>query len=70
MGKKLAQDESSLENISIKNRPMNIAEDYENLCSNEWLTAKEYVDRKGNFESELEKVQLLSDVILVYKKFQ
>ena len=63
MSTKIASDESSLENISIRNRPMNIASDYQNFCSNAWLSAKEKLDKvKGK---EVEKLSFLTWILEV-----
>ena len=68
MGAKVASDESSLENISIKNRPMNIATDYDLLCSNEWLAAKTDLDENCPDMSDSDKVQILCKVLIVSQK--
>ena len=68
MGAKVASDESSLENISIKNRPMNIATDYDLLCSNEWLVAKTDLDESCPDMSDGDKVQILCKVLIVSQK--
>ena len=46
MGNKVGADESSIENVSIKTRPMTIADDYSNFCTNAWLDAKDILDEK------------------------
>ena len=45
MNSQLSQDESDLENINVKTRPMTIMEDYNLFCSQEWLEAKTDVDK-------------------------
>ena len=65
MGTKIASDESSLENISIKNRPMNIATDYDLLCSNEWLNAKTDLDDNCSDMPEEGRILILCDVLMV-----
>ena len=65
---KIAQDESSLENISVKNRPMNVAEDFLMFNSDEWLDAKTALDSHmddDSKEAETTKVQLLHDILMV-----
>ena len=44
MSDKIAKDEENLENVNIKNRPMKVAEEYENFCSNAWFLAKGKLD--------------------------
>ena len=44
MNMELSRDESDLENINVKTRPMTIMEDYTLFCSQEWLAAKTDVD--------------------------
>ena len=66
MSTKLAADESNVENVSIKNRPMNVAEEYQLLCSNQWLDAKTVLDDLGDGRTQdYMKVQLLSEVLMV-----
>ena len=68
MGTKVSANESAVENVSIKNRPMNVSDEYHNLCSNAWLDAKTILDEvKGDsvISAELDKVQLLCDVMKV-----
>ena len=63
MGKKVSSDESSIENISIKNRPMVVAEDYYNFCSNAWLDAKTVLDEKCAEQTEDKALQFLNSVL-------
>ena len=65
MDKKTSSDESSLENISIKDRPMNVAEEFTMMQSNEWLDAKAAVDEIIPESSERARLTLLCDVIQV-----
>ena len=65
MSTKLAADESNVENVSIKNRPMNIAEEYQLLCSNQWLDAKTALDDITEDTSDIVKLYLLSEVMMV-----
>ena len=66
MNAKISSSESSLENISTKNRPMNIVDDFNLLMSNAWLEAKEALDEKmPSANKEESKVKLLCDVIMV-----
>ena len=62
----MAADESSVENVNIKNRPMNIADEYIQFCSNEWLAAKSVLDEADLDDlQEVEKVQLLFQILMV-----
>ena len=66
MNEKLSRNESDLENISIQNRPMNVAEEYNLLMSNAWLEAKCSLDAEmGEDKKEAEKYQLLCEIITV-----
>ena len=66
MNSKISANESSLENISIKARPMNIAEEYNLLQSNSWLDAKSALDEVNpDNRWEAEKVKLLFVVLQV-----
>ena len=68
----MSGDESPLENISIKNRPMMVAEDYYNLCSNAWLEAKMALDEKCAEQTEDEGLKFLNSVlqasVVIYTK--
>ena len=74
MHNKLGRDESDLEAISIKNRPVKIAEEYGEFSSTLWLDAKQSVDDKVSeqlhfnksmvFTEEM-KCNLLTDILLV-----
>ena len=44
MSVKISADESSFENITVPNRPMNIADRYKKMNSEEWLSAKQEID--------------------------
>ena len=55
---------AELENISDKNRPMNIKGKYEQFTSGEWLEVKIQVDTIENVP-ENEKLQVLCSVIQV-----
>ena len=79
MSSKVSANESAVENVNIKNRPMNVAEDYQLLCSNEWLGAKTALDDIVNEQKALDdtvdeirqdvpeyiKVTLLREIIVV-----
>ena len=66
MNAKVASDESALENISIKARPMKIAEEYTLLMSNAWLEAKTALDEENpDKTTEAERVMFLCDVLMV-----
>ena len=64
MSQKISTNESHLENISIKDRPMNISAEYEELVSGQWLTAKTELDEYTDAE-EAEKIKLLREVLTV-----
>ena len=64
MGTKVSADESSLENINIKDRPMTIASEYELICSNQWLSAKMELDLQDDLEEE-DKLNFLRNIFLV-----
>ena len=65
MEAKVSADESALENICIKSRPTTIANDYELLCSNEWLAAKQALDDYAEHNREEQKLKLLCRVLVV-----
>ena len=70
MNQQMARDESDLENISMKNRPMKIMEDYHLFCSQEWLEAKttldEWVEENGSGKfTETDTCTFLTDGIIV-----
>ena len=60
----ITKDESNFENVSIKYRPMVVAELYGTLTSTEWLNAKEEIDKKLKW-SENERHRLLCAVFEV-----
>lgn len=64
MNNKMSSDESSVENVSIRDRPMNIAEDLYNFCSNEWLEAKMALDEKYKGDEE-NLLRFLNAVLMV-----
>ena len=64
MNSKISANETSLENISIKNRPMTIAGEYQTLFSTEWTDAKNAIDKLWPTQ-ELEKLQYLCSIFLV-----
>ena len=69
MNAKISQDESALENISIGNRPMKVAEEYTLLTSNAWLDAKTELDRFfGEDQEEENKIKLLYATLIVSGK--
>ena len=69
MGAKVSANESSVENVSIKYRPMKIAEDYTQLQSEEWFLALECVKEKKPGISEEDCLGLLCNIIKVYSYF-
>ena len=60
----MSADESSLENVNIKDRPMTIASEYELICSNQWLSAKMELDLQEDLEEEV-KLKFFRDILLV-----
>ena len=67
MNTKISANESALENISIKARPMHVAEGYSLLLSNSWLDAKSALDETDPDDKwEAQKVKLLLVVLQVY----
>ena len=66
MNRRLAEDETALENVNKKNRPTKITDEYMELVSNQWLAAKDKLDDLYEDESKEEfKLSLLCDVLLV-----
>ena len=66
MHQELSRDESVLENISIKNRPMKIAEEYQLIQSSQWLEAKQALDDKLEFVwNEKQRNKFLMDIMMV-----
>ena len=63
MNKKISTNETSLENIAIKCRPMNIADDFNNFVSSVWLEAKQVLD--GSRMGEEKSVRFLTDTMMV-----
>ena len=46
MGTKIAANEMSIENVSIRHRPMTISDDYRGFCTDAWHEAKIALDSK------------------------
>ena len=66
MNHKLAQNESSLENVTIPTRPMTVAEEYCRVKCNAWLDAKMALDERLPAEAdERAKVEALTNILLV-----
>ena len=66
MNRKLAEDETALENVNKKNRPTKITDEYMELVSNQWLAAKDKLDDQFPDDNKEEfKLKLLCDVLLV-----
>ena len=65
MNEKLSRDERNLENVSIASRPMNIAEEYQNICSTEWLDAKTAAGVTLSETTEIKKLQVLCEIYMV-----
>ena len=67
MSSRISRDESDLENISMKVRPMNIVDEFQQICNEEWLEAKMFLDEKIPTEQMDEKTKtvLLAALILV-----
>ena len=47
MNREMSRDETDLENINIRNRPMKIIEEFEMFCSQQCLDAKTAIDRSA-----------------------
>ena len=65
MGAKVSADESHMENISIKNRPMTVADDYHNFMADVWSDAKEKLDAEVSKMDNKDRLTLLSDILMV-----
>lgn len=61
----MASNETSVENVSIKNRPIKVGEEYSQICSDQWLMAKEDVDSHMYGSNEEEKLKFMCDVLMV-----
>ena len=63
----MSHDESDLENISMKVRPMNIVDEFQQICNMEWLEAKMFLDEKlpDDQMDEKTKTGLLAKIISV-----
>ena len=61
---KVAGNESDVENISIKNRPMVVAEEYQRLFTDEWLEVKTMLDARTDLIEE-QKIAFLCDIFMV-----
>ena len=64
MSSRMSRDESDLENISMKVRPMNIVDEFGQMCNSEWLEAKLFLDDISD-KNEKYKVKKLSSVMQV-----
>ena len=65
MGAKVAANETDLENISTKHRPMTITDDYVQLQSEQWCQAKDYLSDSMQGASEREIINHLSNALEV-----
>ena len=65
MNRQLSLDESDLENINVRARPMKIMEEYELFCSQQWLEAKTLLDEKYERIAERQRCELLCSIIEV-----
>ena len=65
---KISADESNVENINIKNRPLKLAKEFALIAASEWLEAKGALDQYSDM-SEYDKLTLLCDIMLVCSTF-
>jgi hypothetical protein len=65
MGKKIAADESNIENVGEKNRPMNIAEEYQLITNDDWNEAKCSLDDNMTAMEEETKLKYLCNIFQV-----
>ena len=50
----------------MKNRSVDVADEYQKLCSNQWADAKKVLDKVcGDKTLDYMKIQLLSEVLMV-----
>ena len=70
MNSKISANESDLENISVGIRPMTVADDYTNFCSDSWLEACTALEEEGEEEDVDGRYQLLCHVLIVGLKKQ
>ena len=66
MSEKMSNNESSIENVSIKHRPVKVADEYQEFCTNEWLDLKQFLDESFK-ESDIRKMNLLTKILMVRK---
>ena len=64
MQEKVAAEESDLENVSVKNRPLSIAAEYQHWISEQWFDAKGELDNLTDV-AEWQKLDLLNQAIKV-----
>lgn len=66
MNRRLAEDETALENVNKKNRPTKIADEYMELISNQWLGAMDKLDDvyPGDQKEEF-RLKLLCNILVV-----
>lgn len=69
MSNKLASDEEHPANVNIRNQPMNLAMEYELICSNEWLHVKNTFDSSYPNIVEGVKVDFLCSAFIVSTYF-
>ena len=65
MNSKISANESNLENISVGIRPMTVADDYTNFCSDSWLEACSALEEEGEEEDMDGRYQLLCHILMV-----
>ena len=63
MQRELSRDESVLENISLKHRPMSISDQYREIQTTQWLEAKQALDKQ--IDDEQQKIGFLMNIMLV-----
>ena len=61
----MSADETNVESISTAFRPMKLAEDYKEFCSQQWMSAKNALDKKVPQASERDRCELLNNILQV-----
>ena len=68
MNDRMNQDESQVENVCIKARPLKLVDEFELFCTDEWLAAKNDLDECTDVNflmSEERKQKILLDILMV-----
>lgn len=66
---KVAENETSIENVNIFNRPMNITDEYQTLCTTTWYNAKVELDQLEPNLEETIKLKILFDVFKIAESY-